>query len=322
MHPTWQLLERHRDEWQQDTVLWIDPPEDHELVTADDGLVTLNRRLYQYTRARRFTTEDSWPEDVARVVLFYPKAKERLDWWLSQIQQHSPTAQLYVVGENNGGIKSLAKRVNAFAQVEKLDTARHCALFAVQITGDLQPSDGWRSFDHGGCHVHALPGVFSQQRLDKGTALLLDTLPTFTGRILEFGCGSGVLACDLLSRSESAHLTAVDIDWAAVTSTTRTLQDNGYEHRSRVLWSDGLTEVPKEPYDVLVTNPPFHAGIKTHYEPSERFFRECHAWLRPGGELWWVANDFLDYQSVLDKAFRYCDEKRHERGFRIFRARK
>jgi len=321
MHPTWQLLERHRDELDREAVLWIDPPEDHDLMKSQDGLVTLNRQLFRHSRPRGVTPADEWPGGLSRVVLFYPKAKERLDWWLGQIQRHAPDAEVQVVGENNGGVKSFAKRVKPFAVVEKLDTARHCALFTYQATGEVPTGEGWRTFEHGEHRIYALPGVFSQQKLDKGTALLLDTLPTFKGRILEFGCGSGVLACDLLSRSDTAQLTAVDIDWSAVQSTQRTLDEAGFRDRSRVLWSDGLSEVPREHYDVLVTNPPFHAGIKTHYEPSERFFRECHQWLRPGGELWWVANDFLDYQSVLGDEFRFCDEKRHHQGFRIFRAR-
>ncbi len=323
MHPTWQLLERHRDDLDREAVLWVDPPQNHDLIKPEDGLLTLDRSLFRQVRARCVTPEDTWPEGVSRLVLFYPKAKERLEWWLKQIEKHAPGVELHVVGENNGGIKSLAKRVKSFADVTKLDTARHCALFHYRPFAEVpQQNDGWRQFDHNGLTIQALPGVFSQQKLDRGTALLLDTLPELKGFVLEFGCGSGVLAAEVLRRSPEASLTAVDIDWLAVQSTQRTLTEAGFGERSRVLWSDGLAEVPQQRFDVIITNPPFHAGIKTHYEPSERFFAECDKWLRPGGELWWVANDFLDYQSTLGAGFRFCDEKRHHQGFRIFRARR
>lgn len=325
MHPTWQLLERHTSELNSKRILWIDPPETHPLVKTDDGLVTPDRTVFTRHSGNALTPGDYWPHEADMCVVFYPKAKHRLEWWLTQVHdwcQSSATGQpaVWVVGENKGGIKSLPNRTAKYGETHKIDTARHCALFEYLPRG-AGPAGGQAvEFSHRHYRIHALPGVFSQKGLDRGTAVLVDALPALSGEVLELGCGSGVLSCELLERMPSGRLTAVDIDWLAVESTRRTLADAGLLDRATPLWSDGLSEVPDQIFDTLVTNPPFHAGVKTHYEPSVRFFRESHRWLRRGGELWWVANDFLDYQSLLQDHYRKIEAVVHRSGFRVFRA--
>lgn len=320
MHPCWQLLERHHDVLNDASVLWLDPPERHALIKADDRCITPNRALHRQQPDQWYAPDTAWPQDVEQVVLFYPKAKGRLEWWLDQIQQQAANARLWILGENLGGIKSLPKRVAPWASCDKVDSARHCGLFAVQREQALPTDQHWLSFDWNGHRIHALPGVFSQNRLDTGTAVLLSQLPQLSGSLLELGCGSGVLSLALLKGNTQNQLTTVDIDWLATTSTERTLVEAGLADRAKVLWCDGLSEVPPARYDHLVTNPPFHTGLRTHYEPSERFFAASHEWLKPGGSLWWVANDFLDYQSVLKKGAFEVQQMTRERGFRVFRA--
>jgi len=320
MHPCWQILERHRDSLDDSSVLWLDAPEAHPLIKSSDHCITPNRALHIQQPNQWLAPNTAWPNSVEQLVLFYPKAKGRLEWWLRQIQQHSANAKLWIVGENLGGIKSLPKRVAPWAACDKLDSARHCGLFEVQLDKPLPADQDWLSFDWNGHSIYALPGVFSQNRLDTGTAVLLNHLPQLSGKLLELGCGSGVLSLALLTSNTDNRLTTLDIDWLATTSTERTLSEAGVADRAEVIWSDGLSEVPAARYDHLITNPPFHTGLRTHYEPSERFFAASHDWLKPGGSLWWVTNDFLDYQRVLKKSAFEVKEVAHERGFRVYRA--
>ncbi|PTY36923.1 hypothetical protein BGP77_06460 [Saccharospirillum sp. MSK14-1] len=320
MHPCWQILERHRDSLDATSVLWLDPPQSHSLIKTGDHCITPNRANHRQNPAQWLAPDADWPATVDHLVLFYPKAKGRLEWWLRQVQQQAAGATLWIVGENLGGIKSLPKRVSPWARCDKLDSARHCGLFEVRQENALPAGQDWLSFNWNDHTIHALPGVFSQNRLDTGTAVLLGQLPALSGELLELGCGSGVLSLALLNGDQQNHLTTVDIDWLATTSTQRTLTDAGMADRAEVIWSDGLSEVPVQRYDHLITNPPFHTGIRTHYEPSERFFAASHDWLKPGGSLWWVANDFLDYQAVLQKGAFEVQQLAHERGFRVYRA--
>ena len=81
-----------------------------------------------------------------------------------------------------GGIRSAGKRLGAgFKRHAKLDSARHCALFAAHgpKNGDSFSLDdhveNW-TFEVAGLQltVCSLPGVFAHGRLDDGTRLLLD----------------------------------------------------------------------------------------------------------------------------------------------------
>ncbi|WP_108124624.1 class I SAM-dependent methyltransferase [Saccharospirillum mangrovi] len=322
MHPCWQLLERHHTELTDTQVLWLDPPEPNAIIKANDYCITSNRALHAARQEQWLAPDADWPNGTEHIVVFYPKAKGRLEWWLHQVQQQAPKARLWIVGENLGGIKSLPKRLNDWAECEKVDNARHCVLFEVRFEHAKTDAQDWLSFDWNQHRIHALPGVFSQNRLDTGTAVLLAQLPALNGQLLELGCGSGVLSLALLLRDDSAKLTTVDIDWLAVTSTKRTLTEAGLADRVDVQWSDGLADVTPHRFDHLITNPPFHTGLRTHYEPSERFFAASHEWLKPGGSLWWVANDFLDYQRVLKAGAFDVNQVAHERGFRVFEAKR
>ncbi len=55
--------------------------------------------------------------------------------------------------------------------------------------------------------VASLPGVFSQKKLDVGTALLLNNLPeVMQGKVLDFGCGAGgVISCFIGKKNTLTH---------------------------------------------------------------------------------------------------------------------
>lgn len=326
MHPSWQLLERHRNQFSALTVLWLDAPEDNELIKPSDQAVCLDRQVYNTPGLTALSPDDSWPAQTDGLVLFYPKAKERLAWWLHRIArfvQQNPRCQVWVVGENKGGIKSLPGRVTDWAETEKWDSARHCVMHRLILSSDgpLPGAPAWTEFEYQGQVLQAAPGVFSQSRIDKGTELLLSVLPVLKGHCLDFGCGSGVIARTLLNRSE-VTVTALDTDWLATRSTEFNLAKVASDDRYRVVWSDGLAQLDRTRFNAIITNPPFHTGIRTHYEASEALFRASADWLVAGGTLWWVANEFLDYQSCLPATMGLVEEMAHGRGFKVYRARR
>lgn len=320
MHPCWQLLERHASELNSAPVLWLDPPEVHELMKPGDQSICLDQRVDADSPIPTLRPDQLAAESIHRVVLFYPKAKHRLDWWLECIDRKGLDCPVWVVGENNGGVKSLPKRTATILDSEKLDSARHCALFQCRFIAPIEAQHSWQSYQVGNHQINALPGVFSQGKLDIGTRLLLEHLPELKGHLFELGCGAGAISLTLLSANPHCTLVTSDIDLLAVQSTQFNIEQAGLESRCQVIWSDGMSQVPKQRFDALITNPPFHAGIKTHYAPTEQFFISAEQWLKSGGVLWWVANDFLDYRSLLGASFRKVEEVAHQNGFRVFKA--
>jgi 16S rRNA (guanine1207-N2)-methyltransferase len=69
----------------------------------------------------------------------------------------------------------------------------------------------------------------------------------------------------------------------------------------RVAWGDVLDGLPwrDATYDVVVSNPPFHAGKRTDESMVRAFVSTAAGHQRPGGTLWLVANAFLAYGPLL-----------------------
>jgi 16S rRNA (guanine1207-N2)-methyltransferase len=173
------------------------------------------------------------------------------------------------------------------------------------------------------CFVDALglwsqPGIFSWDRIDPGTALLLSVLPPFTGHGADLGCGLGVIARDVLAHPNVAQLALVDIDRRAITAARQNITDTRASfHWADVRSMDGLKEL-----DFVVMNPPFHDGGQEDRALGETFIRQSHRMLRDGGTAWLVANRHLPYESVLFTAFPETVLRAEKDGFKVYEAKK
>ena len=160
--------------------------------------------------------------------------------------------------------------------------------------------------------------MFSHGRLDVGTRVLLDTFADLPqGKVLDFGCGAGVISAYAQSLPGQRTFTLVDCDALALASSGRTMAHVGADFK--VLASDGLSEVEGE-FDLILSNPPFHQGVKTHYEATEQFLAQSFRHLKKGGELRIVANSFLRYPPIIKDAFGNCETLLTRDGFSIYRA--
>ncbi|WP_257283493.1 class I SAM-dependent methyltransferase [Endozoicomonas sp. SESOKO1] len=267
---------------------------------------------------------------VEGVLLFLQKSKPLMDFWLEMVLSFLPEgAPIWLVGENDEGIKSWKKRLkNSFGHVKSIDNARHCVL--LEASEPLKKPDNFNleswfesfSVTVGPVNmdITSLPGVFSQGRLDKGTRVLLETLDVVpSGKVLDFGCGAGVISAYIDALPGEHDFTLVDCDALALASSNKTMSTMGSESFT-VLPSDGLSGVSGQ-FDLIISNPPFHQGVKTHYEVTELFLAQSRQMLRPGGELRIVANSFLRYPPIIQKAFGHCETLLSKDGFSVYRAR-
>lgn len=162
------------------------------------------------------------------------------------------------------------------------------------------------------------PGVFSWDRLDPGTALLLSVLPPFAGRGADLGCGIGIIARAVLAGAAVTQVELVDIDRRAIAAARRNVVDP----RARFHWADvrGLVDIGD--LDFVVMNPPFHDGGLEDRALGEAFVRQCHRVLKEGGTAWLVANLHLPYESVMSAAFSQVALQAERDGFKVYEARK
>jgi len=161
------------------------------------------------------------------------------------------------------------------------------------------------------------PGVFSWDRDDAGSQLLIAALPALSGQGADLGCGIGVLARAVLASPKVARLHLVDLDRRAVEAARRNVEDP----RAVFDWADVRSGPALAGLDFVVMNPPFHDSGVEDKALGQAFIRRAHQMLRAGGTLWLVANRHLPYEAVLGEQFARVTPKGEGRGFKIYEAR-
>jgi 16S rRNA (guanine1207-N2)-methyltransferase len=172
------------------------------------------------------------------------------------------------------------------------------------------------------------PGVFSAQRLDSGTRLLLDNLPaTVDGPdVIDLGCGNGALGLAVALADPTAHVTLVDESRLAVRSAEATFR-RALDERAEVAFcqptfriGDCLDGHPGGSADLILCNPPFHRGRVRGDDVAWKMFTGAKRVLRRGGELWVVGNRHLDYYEKLKRAFGNSQVMANDPKFLVVRA--
>lgn len=286
------------------------------------------------------------------IILFMPKAKEQARYLIAQLLPLLKSGgRFWLVGENNGGIKSADKLIKAVAEaawpqggfsLNKADKAKKSTLLKLELGSVNQPDaeysfnpDPWELYWNlpendafpealSDLRLISLPGVFSHGRLDEGTALMLQNMPRIkpskvrNRRVLDMGCGTGVIGLSLLKRDPELEVTFCDVNAMALEATRRSLKANDLE--GEVFASDMWSDVT-ERFDLIISNPPFHTGQKTDYDLADRFIRQAKKHLKRSGELRIVANRFLKYPDIIEATFGHCERIAETGKFCIWSAR-
>lgn len=238
---------------------------------------------------------------------------------------------LYLAGANHEGIQSIVADAGAlFGNIAQLGfKAKNRVARARKSGAPAQPD--WAAtpgiapgtFGTAGILIddlpgpwYTLPGVFAHDRLDPGTALLLDHLDITAGeQVLDAGCGLGILGIAAAHRG-AGHVDLIDVNLLAVAATARNLVATSTSH-ARVLVSDGMQAVAAERYDQIVSNPPFHSGKGITFDVAHIFVAHGRQLLRKGGRIVVVANRFLAYDDVLRQFYRRVERRAQTSSFQV-----
>ncbi|MDE2579714.1 MAG: class I SAM-dependent methyltransferase [Hyphomicrobiales bacterium] len=264
--------------------------------------------------------EDVAPGSLGSLAMLAPAgAIERRYALALALRALAPDAQLTVLAPKDKGGARLAKELSEFGCAFTEEARRHHRI--CRAHGPAEPSAIAAAIEAGAPRfVEAVglwsqPGVFSWNRVDPGSALLLAHLPRFAGRGADFGCGLGALGKAALAAPQVATLAFVDADRRAVAMAARNVVDP----RAQFLWADAR-RTDLAGLDFIVSNPPFHeAGVEDR-QLGQSFIQSAARALRKGGALWLVANRHLPYEAVLQAAFGRTETVASEGGYKIFRA--
>ncbi len=177
-----------------------------------------------------------------------------------------------------------------------------------------QPSTLRFSLDGKEYMLHTDNGVFSKDKLDTGSRILIETVLKEQERpetLLDLGCGIGPIGL-VLQDHWKTNLTMIDVNERAVALAEKNIKK--YRLEAEILNRDGVDD---KRYECILLNPPIRTGKKVIY----RLFDECMDHCT--GNFWIV----IRKQHGAQSAVNYLKEKGHEveivhkeKGYWIIRA--
>ncbi|GAA3862268.1 class I SAM-dependent methyltransferase [Celeribacter arenosi] len=162
-------------------------------------------------------------------------------------------------------------------------------------------------------------GVFSAERVDAASRLLVENLPDkLPAVVADLGAGWGYLSRHILSRDGVARLHVVEAEHNALLCA----RENVADPRATFHWADATTVKLPEIVDAVVMNPPFHTTREGDPGLGQAFIGSAARLLSPRGTLWLVANRHLPYEATLGAHFADVTEVTGVAGFKVLRAAK
>ncbi|WP_051741823.1 methyltransferase [Kitasatospora sp. MBT66] len=285
-------------------------------------LANLARAGADPAAARLLTTRDTPPERIDVLLVRVPRSLALLEDQLLRLapavhpdtvvlgtgmvtEIHTSTLKLFerILGPTRTSLAVRKARLILCTPDRALDPGPNPWPYRYALPGDIGAVSGRTVVNHA--------GTFCADRLDIGTRFLLAHLPTAApgDRVVDLGCGNGVVGTAVALATPGAELLFVDESHQAVASAEETFRANlGPDARAEFRTADALADadVPADSVDLVLNNPPFHSQRATTDATAWRMFTGAKRALRPGGELWVVGNRHLDYHVKLRRLFGNC----------------
>lgn len=228
---------------------------------------------------------------------------------------------------NDMGAKGYERRLAELGEIS-VSSKSKCRISMLHGDGIRNPAllDTWREsasprqLESG---LVSCPGVFSWDRPDAGSRLLLQHLPeNIFGRGMDLGCGNGYLSMHVLGTHDAVReWHAVDVDAMAVDCTAQNLAalDLGRRCSVHTHWLDATREKMPGNMDVVLLNPPFHKDKADLVSLGQAMIGAAARSLQQQGSLLLVANRHLPYEFQLYDTFEAVNLLYEGEGYKIIR---
>lgn len=164
--------------------------------------------------------------------------------------------------------------------------------------------------------VYSDNGVFSKDRFDYGTRLLLESIDidNLNGNVLDLGCGIGVVGLILGTFNKNIVVDMVDVNERAIKLAIENIKLNSLNNN--IFISDVYSNV-NDKYDYIITNPPIRAGK----DVIRRFLLGAKDYLSDNGTLYFVMRKDHGLKSMIKELEEIYEVEiiNKDKGFYIVR---
>lgn len=293
--------------------LWLKAPGDTPLHRRDSQF--WQPWYPEYTRLlkngwKEHEAEADWPQ----VVLFGGRQKEENRFLLQRAREiTAPTGRVFFALPNDYGGRSFHKELDGLLQNY---SGRKSRLFVLSpdSSGTARSLVELQTNRE---DLQSCPGLFSWDRADHGSRLLLEALQehNLEGPIADLGAGWGYLSRSL-PKALDRHM--LEADKRGVAACLKNVEGK----KIFVHWCDltDPTSVPKALFGrfrTVVTNPPFHTHKRSDPVLGGAFVAMAGQLLSKNGALYLVGNSHLPYQKIIEKLLGKAEVLLYRDGYQI-----
>ncbi|MDZ4094858.1 MAG: methyltransferase [Paracoccaceae bacterium] len=266
--------------------------------------------------SRGYRVAVSGGEGHAAGLVCLPRAKAEARALLAEASAAVVPGGIVIVdGQKTDGVEAIWRDLRNRVAVSQMLSKAHGKIFCFPAGPGLEDWAAKPRLIEGG--FTTVPGVFSADAPDRGSALLAAALPDYLpGYIVDLGAGWGYLSRAILTRKGVKRVDLVEAEVAALDCARLNITDP----RARFFWADATTYRADGFADTVVCNPPFHSAREADTGLGLAFLQAAATMLSPNGTLWLVANRHLPYDRTLTSLFRDVEEIGRDPAFRLTRA--
>jgi len=253
-----------------------------------------------------------------------PKSFDQLHWWLTlALKQLGPGIEISLVGmAKHVPVKWLKWLEQYNTDYQQHPIKKKSRLMTFKLGDKLPALTVLKSYlGPDNKDVSALPGVFSRDHMDIGSRFFIQQisqLNTLSGKVIDLGCGNGLLslACLHYFSASALELILCDDSSLALNSARENLLARDYSD-AEFHHTDALLNVHVRA-DTILCNPPFHSGNRISTAAAERMFKQASKLLSKDGQLLVIANRHLPYAPLLKKGFKSIKQLNSDAKFVIY----
>jgi 16S rRNA G1207 methylase RsmC len=268
------------------------------------------------------TSLEPLPSNIDLVVYKIPKSKSLLNYQLLEIKNTYPEHLIFIAGDrakeiHSSTLKIFEKHLGTTTTSLALKKARlvFCQLdqknkqqSPFPTIWDLEPTYPVTTKFTISNHAN----VYARDKLDLGARYLLQSLPNVAqgAKVIDLGCGNGVLGLTVLAAQPLAEIHFVDESYMAIDSAKSNIEKNLPEQLAQCEFTvnDCLTNINERNIDLVLCNPPFHQQTATTDHIAWQMFNDAFRVLKKGGELRIIGNRQLGYHVKLKRIFGNYNE--------------